>query len=102
MGKGAHIRVEQVAGKWGPPPPETLTEKELKWMRDRQALLSLIMDARYYLGGKLLFGLTRQQWLPLLSSREDFERARAEFPKKSMMPSLFVAKALCCAAWPLR
>jgi hypothetical protein len=56
---------------WGPP----LLEKAQEEGKVNQALLSLMLDTRYYLHGELQPG-----WVP--SSPVDFERARTEFYRR--------------------
>jgi hypothetical protein len=67
-------------GKWGPLPPLKVTV--LKVDKAVRALHHLVLNARCHLGGELPFGLSKEEWLPYSSSREDFERARAEFHKR--------------------
>jgi hypothetical protein len=91
MGRRGRTQLEEVVGKWGPlpswgPPP---TEEQQKAGRAAQAMLRLVLDARYYLNDSKPGDQWRQvgeEWIKLLdwmpSSREDFERALAEFYRK--------------------
>ena len=88
MGKRGHIQLEEERGpvpSWRPP----LTEKEQERGRAVQALLRLVLDARYFLGGSKPLDEGRKipdewgkfaDWVP--SSRKVFERDRAEFHQK--------------------
>jgi hypothetical protein len=67
-------------GKWGPVPPLKVTVLEVD--EAVRALHHLIFNARCHLGGEPPFGLSKEDWLPYLSSREDFEHARAEFHQR--------------------
>jgi hypothetical protein len=91
MGKRGHVQSEKVICKWGPlpslgPPP---TDEEEEDARAVQDLGRLALDARYYLDDSKPPHESRRvldeciwllEWVP--SSREDFERALAEFHRK--------------------